>query len=377
MILKNTFMLEKILNEKKIILVCGSGGVGKTTLAASLALKGATLGKKTIVLTIDPAKRLATSMGLAKLGGEPTRISPKNIEAQTGHKDIFLDAMMLDTKRTFDELVTRYAPNAAVKDRILENKIYLHLSNMMAGSQEYMAMEKLHDLVGHTDYDLIVVDTPPTTHAIDFLEAPDRMMSMLGDSMIHVLLKPALAMGKSGFFLFDKGAKLILKVLDKITGFELLKDVADMLDAFREMLGGFESRASDVKKMLQSNKSVFVLVTANDERSVSEARFFDEKMKSLQLNLNGIIMNRCFPFSEASEKEVDEDLKELSKKYGFELAEKITQVRKNEEPLIEEEIVRQKEMKSLLEKGQFFLKIPLFQGDVHDLEGLWSIASYL
>ena len=121
------------------------------------------------------------------------------------------------------------------------------------------------------------MDTPPTTHAIDFLEAPDRMMSMLGDSMIHVLLKPALAMGKSGFFLFDKGAKLILKVLDKITGFELLKDVADMLDAFREMLGGFESRASDVKKMLQSNKSVFVLVTANDERSVSEARFFDEK----------------------------------------------------------------------------------------------------
>src|SRR3989338_391093 len=134
-------------------------------------------------------------------------------------KIFFLDAMMLDTKRTFDELVTRYAPNAAVKDRILENKIYLHLSNMMAGSQEYMAMEKLHDLVGHTDYDLIVVDTPPTTHAIDFLEAPDRMMSMLGDSMIHVLLKPALAMGKSGFFLFDKGAKLILKVLDKITGF--------------------------------------------------------------------------------------------------------------------------------------------------------------
>lgn len=369
-------MLEKILNEKKIILVCGSGGVGKTTLAASLALKGASFGKKTIVLTIDPAKRLATSMGLAKLGGEPTRISPKKIEAETGQKNIFLDAMMLNTKRTFDELITRYAPNTNVRDRILGNKIYLNLSNMMAGSQEYMAMEKLHDLVGRTDYDLIVVDTPPTTHAIDFLEAPDRMMSMLGDSMIHVLLKPAVAMGKSGFFLFDKGAKLILKVLDKITGFELLKDVAEMLDAFREMLGGFESRAAEVKKMLQSSEAVFVLVTANDERSVSEARFFDEKMKSLQLNLNGIIMNRCFPFSEASEKEIDEDLNELSKKYGPELAEKITQVRKTEEPLIEEEGVRQKEMKSLLEKGQFFLKIPLFQGDVHDLEGLWLIASY-
>lgn len=343
--------------DKNLILVCGSGGVGKTTTAAALGLKAALEGKKVVVLTIDPAKRLATSLGLTEL-----KSKPQKIDIGAGLK---FYAMMLDTKSTFDQLVVKYAPSKDVEKRILSNKIYQHLSDMIAGSQEYMAMEKLYEIVSEGEFELVIVDTPPTTHAIDFLESPEKMVNALGNSMIHLLLKPALLVGKSGLKLVEKGTRLLFKVFDRITGFAFLQDISEMLISFQDLLAGFKNRAGEVRKILQKPETSFLLVAATEEKSIRETVLFKEKLADFNLPLGGIILNRVHP----EYLPTGEDLEILSEKVGEGTAQKMQRI-------LERNLADAERDKRFARELKPLVSIPLFESDIHDLEGLKCLGDY-
>jgi len=370
-------MMPDLLIKKKLFVVCGSGGVGKTTLAASLALKTAFLGHRTIVLTIDPARRLATSLGVSLEGSKARKIDPDILDKINGGKIVKgeLFAMMLDTKNTFDEVIARYSPSKDIQHKILENKIYQHLSQMMAGSQEYMAMEKLHEIVSEEKYDIVIIDTPPTVHAIDFLEAPQKMMDAISHSMLHLLLKPAMMVGKTGFGFFEKGSQFILKIFDRITGFAFLQDISEMLVSFKELLGGFQSRAQEVEAILKKDTTSFVVVSGVDQRSVSETKFFIEKLMDLHLPFDGVIANRVSPF-EAFKMTMEQEVA-LSQLVSKELAYKMSLVMQ----MFTNEADRQKvfleDLFSFLSKKQFLIKIPLMEEDIHSLEGLGKLSQVL
>lgn len=370
-------MIDILLAEKNLILVCGSGGVGKTTTAAALSLRAAQLNKKVIVLTIDPAKRLATSLGLQSLTSEPKRINPQLMEPQKNGREPELWAMMLDTKRTFDQLVTRYAPSKEVEKKILSNKIYKHLSNMMAGSQEYMAMEKLYEFHSEGKWDLIVIDTPPTTHAIDFLNAPQKMIDAIGHSMIHLLLKPAMMMGKGGLKLLEKGSEMILRIFDRITGFAFLQDISEMLISFKGLLHGFEGRALEVRKILTDAKTAFVLVSACEEKSVEEASFFIKKLSELELPLAGILLNRVHPYYEKSAGRIEEETIEMGQMMGDETVIKMMECFNRFQKMAKRDLSYKKRLSHELKTDQFISTIPLFESDIHDLSGLYRLGNYL
>lgn len=354
-----------MFNDKNLILVCGSGGVGKTTLSAAIALKAAQGGRKVIVLTIDPAKRLASSLGLNSLSSEPQRIST----------ELHFDAMMLDTKRTFDQLVIKYSPSREIEKKILGNKIYRHFSDMIAGSQEYMAMEKLHEIVSGKKYDLVVVDTPPTVHAIDFLEAPEKMVGAITDSMLHLLLKPALAFGRSSLKLIERGGQILFKVFDRITGFAFLQDISEMLISFQDLLGGFKDRASEVRQILSDKKTAFVLVSVCEEKSVEETRFFIDKLQKFQFPLSGLIVNRVCPlYSSADRDAAHERLRDI---LGLRLAPKVISIFDRYQAQAARDKKFEAMMKKMMSDEMFFFSIPLFESDIHDLAGLNRIGSHI
>ena len=255
--------IDHTLLTSRILVCCGSGGVGKTTTAAALALRSAELGRRTVVLTIDPARRLAQSMGLSELDNTPRPVL--GVEG-TGT----LDAMMLDMKRTFDQLVVDHAePGKA--DAILGNPFYEALSSSFAGTQEYMAMEKLSQLVGTGDYDLVVVDTPPTRSALDFLDAPQRLTTFLDGRMVRILLAPAKAGGKAYLRVVTAGLSVFTNVLTRIIGADVLKDLSQFVAALETMFGGFRERAQATYDLLKAPGTAFVVVAAPERDALREA----------------------------------------------------------------------------------------------------------
>jgi anion-transporting ArsA/GET3 family ATPase len=252
--------------------------------------------------------------------------------------------------------------------------MYQHLSGMIAGSQEYMAMEKLFEVVSEGEYDLVVIDTPPTVHAIDFLEAPDRMVNALTNSMIHVLLKPVMMAGKSGFKLLERGSQMMLKLFDRITGFAVLQDISELLNAFRELLDGFTGRAADVKKILGDSETSFIMVAACEEKSVDEAEIFQQKLKDLSLPMDGIILNRVHPLYSISRAQRDQDEDALAKEVGKPLARKMTECFERYQTLARRDQQYRQTLAQQLDQGQFLATVPLFETDVHDLEGLYRLG---
>ena len=284
--------LENLIADRKVIVCVGSGGVGKTTISAVVALHAAIVGRKVLVLTIDPARRLAHSLGVDALDDEERRI-PLEDFAQIGVEPKGeLWAMMLDMKRAFDHLVERYAPDQETIDKIFANKLYKYFSTSMAGTQEYSAMERLYALVEEGNYDLIVLDTPPTVHALDFLDAPNRMAEAVESSALQWLYKPSLAARKFGFGLFNIGTSYVLKTIQRFTGAELLDDLGSFLINFRHMFAGFEARARRVRQILGSDAASFLVVTSPDPMTVDEARFFQGKLAEESMPFGGFIVNR-------------------------------------------------------------------------------------
>ncbi|MFI0503201.1 ArsA family ATPase [Streptomyces albogriseolus] len=272
--------------DTRIVVCCGSGGVGKTTTAAALGLRAAERGRKVVVLTIDPARRLAQSMGIDTLDNTPRRV--KGVDDSAGGE---LHAMMLDMKRTFDEIVEAHAdPERAAS--ILGNPFYQSLSAGFAGTQEYMAMEKLGQLRSRDEWDLIVVDTPPSRSALDFLDAPKRLGSFLDGKLIRVLLAPAKVGGRAGMKFLNVGMSMMTGALGKVLGGQLLRDVQTFVAAMDSMFGGFRTRADATYKLLQAPGTAFLVVAAPERDALREAAYFVERLAAEDMPLAGLVLNR-------------------------------------------------------------------------------------
>ncbi|MFI6409762.1 ArsA family ATPase [Streptomyces sp. NPDC050548] len=270
--------------ETRIVVCCGSGGVGKTTTAAALGLRAAERGRRVVVLTIDPARRLAQSMGIDSLDNTPRRV--KDVDG-----DGELHAMMLDMKRTFDEIVEAHADRERAA-AILNNPFYQSLSAGFAGTQEYMAMEKLGQLRAQHDWDLIVVDTPPSRSALDFLDAPKRLGSFLDGKLIRLLTAPAKLGGRAGMKFLNVGMSMMTGTLGKLLGGQLLKDIQTFISAMDTTFGGFRTRADATYKLLQAPGTAFLVVAAPERDALREAAYFVERLAAEDMPLAGLVLNR-------------------------------------------------------------------------------------
>ncbi len=284
--------LGDLLTSRRVVITVGCGGVGKTTVAASLALAAARRGRRVLCLTIDPAKRLATSLGLREMSSEEQVIDPSLWRAPGSADGGSLTAMMLDVRHTFDDLVGRYAATPEARDRILANRIYREVAGSLAGTPEYMAMEKLYALKDDPRYDLVVLDTPPTSNALDFLDAPDKMIGAMDSPAIRAFVKAFEKTGKLSFNLVSKAMEKVLSGLGTFTGIEFLTQVAEFLSDIQSLFGGFKDRASRVRETMMGRDVAFVLVTSPDPMAVGEAMFFLERLQSSGMNAEGLVVNR-------------------------------------------------------------------------------------
>ena len=277
--------LDAVLDARDIVVCCGSGGVGKTTTAAALALRAAERGRRVVVVTIDPARRLAQSLGLTELDNVPRRVEG------AGRNGGELHAMMLDMKRTFDEIVVAHADPARA-EQILTNPFYVSLSSSLAGTQEYMAMEKLGQLHASGEWDLVIVDTPPTRSALDFLDAPERLTGFLDGRFIRLMLAPAKAGGRAYMKVINVGMQTFTGVIGRITGAALLNDLREFFTAFETLFGGFRERAQQTYDLLKADSTAFVVVAAPDPAALREASYFVERLSTDDMPLAGVVVNR-------------------------------------------------------------------------------------
>ncbi|MEV0613834.1 ArsA family ATPase [Nonomuraea sp. NPDC050404] len=278
--------VDAILDDRgtRIIVCCGAGGVGKTTTAAALGLRAAERGRCAVVLTVDPARRLAQSMGLTELDNTPRLVSSPEGDGQ-------LYAMMLDMKRTFDEIIEAHADPERAR-QILSNPFYQSLSSSFSGTQEYMAMEKLGQLRRSDEWDLIIVDTPPSRSALDFLDAPERLGRFLDGRFIKLLTAPAKAGGRSAFRLLNAGFGLMAGAMTKLLGAQVIKDLQTFVSALDAVFGGFRQRAEMTYRLLQAPGTAFVVVAAPERDAMREASYFVERLAEERMPLAGLVVNR-------------------------------------------------------------------------------------
>ncbi|MBA2272871.1 MAG: ArsA family ATPase [Actinobacteria bacterium] len=287
--------IEDIIKHKEVIVCAGSGGVGKTTIAASIALRAALQGKKVAVLTIDPARRLASSLGLKELSNHPVKVSRRKFTAAGLDPIGELHAMMLDTKTTFDEVVLQYAPTRAQAERIIANRFYHNISSTLSGTQEYMAMEKLYELHSSGDYDVLVVDTPPTRNALDFLDSPRRLTDFFESRMLRWFLIPYMKAGGGIMRAANVAANTFLRLVKRMVGGEVLQDTAEFFGNLEGMYDGFKERALQVAALLRSDATSFVVVTSPSDESVGEATYFGSRLNESGLPFGALVVNRVHP----------------------------------------------------------------------------------
>ncbi len=283
-------MIDTDLSQRRILVCCGAGGVGKTTVSAAIALGLAKLGYRAAVVTIDPARRLASALGMADLGDEPRLVTRDRIAEAGLNVPGELWALQLDAKATFDRLVARHAPTDEDRDRILENRIYGHLSGAVAGAQEYMAVERLHELVEDGRFERIVLDTPPSENALDFLEAPERITRFIEGRALRLLLPGGRGGVARRALHFGSGA--VLSVLERLTGTQLLRDISEFLAAFDGMYEGFSARAGEVRTLLRSPDTGFVVVSAPRPEPTHEALALIERLRADDYPFEGVVLNR-------------------------------------------------------------------------------------
>ena len=276
-------VLTQLVTTRRVLVCCGSGGTGKTTAAATLALEAARHGRKAVVVTIDPARRLADALGLEGLTNEPATIA--------GDWPGEMAALMLDTEATFNGLVAKYAGSPDQADKILQNRFYRNIAGALSGTQEYMASEKLYELHQETDYDLIVVDTPPTRNALDFLEAPNRLARFLDHRLYRMVTAPTRGLVKA----VNVAAQGFLRSVGKVVGGEVIADAIAFFVAFEGMDEGFKERARRVEQLLTADETAFVLLASPKTDAVAEARFFAAKLGDHAIDVEALVVNRMHP----------------------------------------------------------------------------------
>jgi len=366
--------LFECLEDKSICICAGSGGVGKTTTSAAIATGMAARGLKVCVLTIDPAKRLADSLGMEELGNEARQVDPALFAEQGVEIKGELWAMMLDPKQTFDELIARQAPDEESRDRVLENRIYQQISNALAGSQEYMAMEKLFELHTEADFDLLVLDTPPTRNALDFLDAPKRLTQFIEGRSLKVFMRPTgLAAKVAG-----RGASVALSVFKRIVGFDLIADLAEFFNAFSGMVDGFQARAKRVNKMLSDPSTCFLVVCGPQGEPINEAVYFHRKLVEAKLPFGGVIVNKVhYPAEQLRGAEPDDLPATLTEKLGdADLAQRVVANFSDYQALAERDARNIEHLATEL-RTRGVIRVPHLDEDVHDLAGLAEINRYL
>jgi len=366
------FDVDHLLDTAQILVCTGSGGVGKTTTAASLALRAAERGRRTVVLTIDPAKRLAQSMGLSELDNTPRTVL--GVDTSAGGS---LDAMMLDMKRTFDEIVLTHAEGDKAT-QILENPFYQALSSSFAGTQEYMAMEKLGQLKATGDYDLIVVDTPPTRSALDFLDAPARLTTFLDGRMVRILLAPAKAGGKAYLKVVSTGFNVFTSVITKIIGAQVLQDVSQFVGALETMFGGFRERAQATYDLLKADGTAFVVVATPERDALREASYFVERLEQESMPLAGLVVNRVHRSTGTSltAERSTAAAQQLEAGGGHELAAAVLRLHADRVALSARERRLQERFCGAHPRVPV-VEVAAQPGDVHDLAGLRAVGADL
>jgi anion-transporting ArsA/GET3 family ATPase len=364
--------IDKVLDAARIIVCCGSGGVGKTTTAAALALRAAERGRKVVVLTIDPARRLAQSMGLTELDNTPRKVEGVD-ESAGGH----LDAMMLDMKRTFDDVVFAHStPERA--EKIMENPFYQSLSSSFSGTQEYMAMEKLGQLKESGEWELVIVDTPPTRSALDFLDAPQSLARFLDGKLLRLLVAPAKAGGRAYMKVMSAGFMTFTRLFTKIIGAQTLTDLGQFVAALETMFGGFRTRAEETYRLLAAPGTAFVVVSAPEPAALREASYFVDRLVTDKMPLAGLVLNRV----------VRSTAPELPAERALAAAEELEAA--GTDPLTVSVLRVHAERVAMAQRQHHVAErfsrahpdvpqaeITALAGDVHDLEGLRAVAKEL
>jgi anion-transporting ArsA/GET3 family ATPase len=365
--------VDEILTGKDICICAGSGGVGKTTTSAAIATGMAARGLKVCVLTIDPAKRLADSLGLRELGNEAEQVDPTLFEQHGIEMKGELWAMMLDAKATFDELVARQAPDEESRDRVLGNRIYQQVSNALAGSQEYMAMEKLFELHTEGHFDLLVLDTPPTRNALDFLDAPKRLTQFIEGRSLRVFMRPTgLAARVAG-----RGATVALGVLKRIVGFDLLADLAEFFNAFSGMVDGFQARARRVNTLLADPHTCFLVVCGPQGEPIDEAVYFHRKLVEAKLPFGGVIVNKVhYPAEQLRGDGGDLKAALVERLRDDDLGQRAAENFADYQALAERDATNIEHLAAEL-RTRGVIRVPYLDEDVHDLGGLAEINRYL
>jgi anion-transporting ArsA/GET3 family ATPase len=360
--------IPELLESKSIAICAGAGGVGKTTTSAAIAMGMAERGLKVAVLTIDPAKRLANSLGLPELGNEERRVAPERFAEAGIEMRGELWAMMLDAKRTWDEVIERHASDQKTRDAVFGNRIYQELSNAVAGSTEYMAMEKLYELHHEGRYDLLVLDTPPTRNALDFLDAPERLSRFVDSRSLQFFLRP----GRLGLKVFGRGSGILFSVLKRVTGIDLLRDLSEFFQSFGDMASGISERAERVGELLGARESTFLLVTSPQRDAIDESIFFRRRLRESRLPFGGAVVNRM---NEGPEHEVDME-PDVTALLGDKLGRKVLRNFADHRRLAEHDRAQVARLAREL-RGEPLITVPLLDDDVHDIGGLAAINEHL
>jgi anion-transporting ArsA/GET3 family ATPase len=369
-----------LVEGRRVIVCAGAGGVGKTTIAAAIALEGARRGLNVLCLTIDPAKRLADSLGIRFSAGAEHAVTDEQFRAAGLDVAGSLVVMMLDTKRTFDELIARHAPSPEVRDRILGNRFYRYVSTSLAGTQAYMAMEKVLSVKDDARFDLIVLDTPPTSDALDFLDAPERLIEALDSAAMRWIVDAFERSGKLGLNLVARGVATVLRGIGKLTGRGFLEHMAEFLAELNDMFGGFKERAARVASAFRSPEFAYVLVTAPVPAALDEARYFRARLEQSGMVADAIIVNRVHrvPLREPAAADVRAVLAEIGLALDETISERLLRALRDEAT---EAAVEQKELTraGLLSGagapvGLDLIEVPAMAGDVHDLAGLARVS---
>ncbi len=372
-----TAPLDDVTSAASVVVCCGSGGVGKTTTAAAIALHAAATGRRACVVTVDPARRLADALGLDRLSNQPATVD--------GPWPGALSAMMLDPKRTFDDLIERYADSPEQAQGILANRIYRNLTGALSGTQEYMAMEKLYELVEEQDFDLVVVDTPPSRNALDFLDAPRRLTNFLGNRVFQVLMMPT----RTSLRVMGVAAQALLRTLSKVAGADVVRDAVTFFQAFEGMEEGFRHRAARMRELLAEPGTVFVVVASPRSESIDEAVHFAGKLTESGMGVDALVVNRMLPrFID------DDDLHELERQsttrdgangdlspgeVAGEDASAFDVLVRTVEGYAAAAAREDEALSQLVAAAAAapVVRVPLLAGDVHDLAGLTELSSLL
>jgi anion-transporting ArsA/GET3 family ATPase len=371
--------LGPIIQSRRIILCLGSGGVGKTTTAAALGLAAAVAGKRVLCLTIDPARRLAQSLGLSETKLEAQRVAPARLREAGLRAKGSLSVMILDTKRTFDDLIRRHASSTRVADRILTNRLYGYVSTSIGGTREYMAVEKVFEIKDDPAWDVVILDTPPTTNALDFLDAPERLVGAIDSKLIRWLVA-AFSSSRGGMGLLARSAAAVLRGLGTMTGQGFLEALAEFLASTDGLLAGFRARAEDVKRSLRGKDVACVLVTSADPMSIRETIFLCDRLKSLKMPRSAIVVNRVHVSYGAAirAEDVQAELRGAHLNLGPDAKDRVLRALEDEERRAELDRAHLQVLGAILgNQSPVRVDVPAFAGDVHDIKTLARVARAL